>query len=166
MASRIQFKILATLTHSHTHKFLTHTHTHSPCYLYSLLNHYSYQLTRQSTASFVQFKSPTTTLKTIFAPRAAPLIWNGLPVAMSGHHLPFRLSRKCSKLIISAVLPPSSRSALSAFSFRLGPPGPRHYDVLQFYVCFKSSLLFYIFYQRIAEGHMRRGGLDLSQSLA
>ena len=58
---------------------------------------------------------------------------------MSGHHLPFRLSRKCSKLIISAALPPRSRaSSCASDSFRLGPPGPRHYDLG---VCFKSSLL-------------------------
>ena len=30
---------------------------------------------------------------------------------VSGHHLPFRLSRKCSKLIISAALPPGSRAS-------------------------------------------------------
>ena len=30
---------------------------------------------------------------------------------MSGHHLPFRLSRKCSKLIISTALPPRSRAS-------------------------------------------------------
>ena len=61
---------------------------------------------------------------------------------MSGHHLPFWPSRKCSKLIISAALPPRSRaSSCASDSFRLGPPGPCHYDLG---VCFKSSLLLFI----------------------
>ena len=40
-------------------------------------------------------------------------LWSGMAChcqPMSGHHLCFRPSRKCSKLIISAALPPRSRA--------------------------------------------------------
>ena len=98
VASRIHFKI-ATLTH----KILS---TGTPSYLSSLLSHY--KPTRQLRSS--RLKSPgTTTLALLHSTQLH--LWSGMAcLPMSGHPLRFRPSRKCSKLIISAALPPRSRA--------------------------------------------------------
>ena len=93
VASRIPFKI-ATLIH----KILS---TGTPSYLSSLLNHYqpTWQLRSSSSNLLVQPPSKTKFDSLAFH-TAAPLIRNGT-----------RLSRKCSKLIISAALSPRSRAS-------------------------------------------------------
>ena len=80
--------------------------------------------------SFVcPFLSPrTTTLKNkIWLSHFTPLHpWSGMACQlMSGHHLPFRLSRKCSKRIISAALSPRSRaSSAPQIRFAWAHPDP------------------------------------------
>ena len=104
VASRIQFKI-ATLTH----KILS---TGTPSYLSSLLNHY------QPTV-LISYNHPQK--QNLALSHFTPLHpWSGMACQlMSGHHLPFRLSRICSKLIISAALPP--RSVLRLGFISAGP---------------------------------------------
>ena len=96
-----------------THKILS---TGTPSYLSSLLNHYqpTRQLRSSSSNHLVQPPSKTKFGSFVFH-TAAPSIYK----PMSGHHLPFRLSRKCSKFIISAALPPRSR-AIPAPQIRFG----------------------------------------------
>ena len=103
VASRIQFKI-ATLTH----KILS---TGTPSYLSSLLSHYkpTRQLRSSSSNLLVQPPSKLDLALLHFTPLH---LWSGMACQpMSGHHLPFRPSRKCSKLIIFAALPSRSRAS-------------------------------------------------------
>ena len=91
-----------------THKFLS---TGTPSYLSSLLSHYKPTRQLRSSSSNLLVQPPSKTkFGSLAFHTAAPLIWNGCQL-MSGHLLRFRPSRKCSKLIISAALPPRSRAS-------------------------------------------------------
>ena len=62
---------------------------------------------------------------------------------MSGHHLLFRPSRKCSKLIISAALPPRSRaSPAPQIRIRLAHPDP----VITTLACVSNRHYYYYYY--------------------
>ena len=52
-------------------------------------------------------------------------LWSGKACQpMSGHHLPFRPSRKCSKLISAAILPRSRASPVPQIHFDWAHPDP------------------------------------------
>ena len=147
VASRIQFKI-ATLTH----KILS---TGTPSYL---------SLCWTTTSPLDSFVRPVL-ISVYNHPQKLNLAllhftplhnWSGMACQpMSVHHLPFRLSRKCSKLIISTALPRSHLGHVPVLRLRFVSAGPTRtltlwpWHVFQIVIIIIITIHFQNLYQKI-----------------